>query len=128
MPLFVLSSVIRDGLSCVYYTEVRILLKLLTDWLYALPLTILLLGTGLYFTLRTGFVQLRGIPKGIRALYRGGNLRSMLLSTGGRIGTGNIAGVSAAIAVGGPGAVFWMWIMALIGGATAFAESVLAQR
>lgn len=104
------------------------MLKLLTDWIYAVPLTLLLLGTGIYFTLRSRCVQLWGIPRGIRALRRGGNLRAMLLSTGARVGTGNIAGVAAALSIGGPGAVFWMWLMALIGGATSFAESVLAQR
>ncbi len=103
-------------------------LKGLTDLLYAGPLTVLLLGMGLYFTLRTRGVQLWGLGRGIRGLRRGGNLRAMLISTGARVGTGNIAGVSAALALGGPGAVFWMWVMALIGGATSFAESVLAVR
>lgn len=103
-------------------------LKQLVDALYAGPMTVLLLGMGLYFTLRTRGVQIWGLPRGIRALGRDGNLRAMLISTGARVGTGNIAGVSAAIAIGGPGAVLWMWLTALLGGASAFAESVLAVR
>ena len=103
-------------------------LQRLTDLLYGGPLMVLLLGTGLYFTVRTGVVQLRGLPKGVRALRQGGNLRAMLISTGARVGTGNVAGVAAALAIGGPGAVFWMWVTALVGAASSFAESVLAQR
>ncbi len=104
------------------------ILRTITDAIYAVPLTLLLIMTGMYFTIRTRGIQLRGLPAGIRALKRGGNLRAMLISTGARVGTGNIAGVAAAIAIGGPGAAFWMWLMALIGGATAFAENVLAVR
>jgi len=103
-------------------------LQRLTDLIYGVPLTAALLGVGLYFTVRTHAVQVRGLRKGLRALKNGGNLRAMLISTGARVGTGNIAGVAVAIAIGGPGAAFWMWIMALIGAASAFAESVLAQK
>ena len=103
-------------------------LQNLTDLLYGGPVLVLLLGTGLYFTVCTGVVQLLGLPRGIRALKSGGNLRAMLISTGARVGTGNVAGVASALALGGPGAVFWMWVMALIGAASSFAESVLAQR
>ena len=103
-------------------------LQQLTDLIYGVPLTAALLGVGIYFTVKTRAIQLRGLSKGLRALKSGGNLRAMLISTGARVGTGNIAGVAAAIAIGGPGSAFWMWIMALIGSASAFAESVLAQK
>lgn len=103
-------------------------LQQLTDLIYRGPLLLMLLGTGVYFTVRTGVIQLRGLPRGIRALHCGGNLRAMLISTGARAGTGNVAGVAAALAIGGPGAIFWMWVTAILGGASSFAESVLAQR
>ena len=64
------------------------ILRTITDAIYAVPLTLLLIMTGMYFTIRTRGIQLRGLPAGIRALKRGGNLRAMLISTGARVGTG----------------------------------------
>ena len=102
----------------------------LSNW----PLAAILILGGLYFTLRTSFVQLRLIKEALRVVMEkpatAGNISSfgaLMISTASRVGTGNIVGVSAAICVGGPGAVFWMWVTALIGGAAAFAESTLAQ-
>ncbi len=94
---------------------------------------------GIYFTVRSGFVQLRLIPEMFRAITdktpreEGGRTQSVSafqafsISAASRVGVGNIAGVGTAIAVGGPGAVFWMWTMALIGGASSFVESTLGQ-
>ncbi|KZE33856.1 AGCS family alanine or glycine:cation symporter [Crenobacter luteus] len=96
----------------------------------------LLIGAGLYFTARTGLAQLRLLPQGFRQMMGGRAHQSardispfQAFATGlaSRVGTGNIAGVAIAIAVGGPGAVFWMWMTALLGMASAFAESTLAQ-
>lgn len=97
---------------------------------------VILIGCALYFTICTKFVQLR-IPGGIRTIFasRKGRdkdksvsaFQAFAISLAGRVGTGNIAGVASAIHFGGPGAVFWMWLMALLGSATAFAESTLAQ-
>ena len=102
----------------------------LSNWPLA---TVLILG-GFYFTLHTSFVQLRLLRESLRVVMEkpatAGNISSfgaLMISTASRVGTGNIVGVSAAICVGGPGAVFWMWVTALIGGAAAFAESTLAQ-
>jgi len=96
---------------------------------------ILLLGTGIFLTLGLGFMTFRRIPTAFRLLFGGGAgqgsgdippFRALMTSLSATIGTGNIAGVATAIALGGPGALFWMWITALFGLATKFAEGVLA--
>lgn len=108
------------------------------DFIYTYILIILLVAIGLYFTVRTGFVQFRMFPEAIRVLgekKRDGkdisSFQALMISTASRVGTGNIAGVATAVAastaVGGYGAVFWMWLLALIGAASAFIESTLAQ-
>ncbi|BFH61938.1 alanine/glycine:cation symporter family protein [Paenibacillus azoreducens] len=105
-------------------------------WSYVL--IVILLIAGLYFTLRTKFVQFRMAGEMVRLLGEGakksGNgqkgissFGAFCISTASRVGTGNLAGVALAIATGGPGAVFWMWLIAMIGSATAFIESTLAQ-
>jgi AGCS family alanine or glycine:cation symporter len=109
----------------------------INDIMYTYILIILLVGVGLYFTIRTSFVQLRLLKDGIRSLIRNeeqnegekkmSSFQALMISTASRVGTGNIAGIATAIAAGGPGAVFWMWLMAVIGGASAFVESTLAQ-
>lgn len=110
-------------------------LSSLNDFLYSYILIFLLVLAGLYFSFRTKFVQFRLFKDAILALKEksGNNKKSvssfqaLMISTASRVGTGNIAGIATAIVAGGPGAVFWMWIMALIGGASAFVESTLAQ-
>jgi len=103
--------------------------------LWSYVLIIMLIGIGLYFTFRTKFVQFRMIPEMFRLLGEGVNadkkgissFQAFCISTASRVGTGNLAGVAIAITTGGPGAVFWMWLIALIGSASAFIESTLAQ-
>lgn len=108
------------------------------DFLWGYILIILLIGTGLLFSFKTKFVQFRYIKEMFRLLgdgigksnkEKGGvsSFQAFCISTASRVGTGNIAGVAIAVAVGGPGAVFWMWIIALIGSASSFVESTLAQ-
>lgn len=106
------------------------------DLLWGQVLIYLLLGTGLFFTLRMGLLQLRLLPRGLTEMLGGRGHRKagdispfQAFATGlaSRVGTGNIAGVATAIAIGGPGAVFWMWLTALLGMSSAFAESTLAQ-
>ncbi|MCQ4636693.1 alanine:cation symporter family protein [Anaerovorax odorimutans] len=113
------------------FTEV---LGVANEFLYSKFLIILLIIVGLYFTIRTGFVQIRLFPESLRVVREKsdeeGSLSSfqaLMIATASRVGTGNIAGVSTAIVMGGPGALLWMWIMAVIGGASAFIESTLAQ-
>ncbi len=93
-----------------------------------------LIGAGLYFTARTMFVQIRYFPLMFKLIgepahtpYGVGGLQAFALGVAGRVGAGNIMGVAVAILNGGPGAVFWMWVMALLGMATTFCESLLAQ-
>ncbi|WP_289845101.1 alanine/glycine:cation symporter family protein [Treponema phagedenis] len=95
---------------------------------------ILLLGVGLYFTLRTGFLQGRLLKETIRIVkekpeHAGSvsSFQALMVSTASRVGTGNIVGVANAICLGGYGAVFWMWVVAIVGGSSAFIESTLAQ-
>ena len=102
-------------------------------------LIVLLVGTGLYFTIKTNFVQLRCFKEGWNNVFGnfklfGGDTKSGLSSfqalttaVAAQVGTGNIIGASGAILVGGPGAIFWMWIIAFFGMATIYAEAVLAQ-
>ena len=110
------------------------LISAISDYMYSCILIIMLLGVGLYFTFRGKLVQLRLLPESIRVVGekpKGANsvsaFQALMVSTASRVGTGNIVGVANAIAIGGYGAVFWMWIIALVGGASAFVESTLAQ-
>ncbi|MGO2586087.1 MAG: alanine/glycine:cation symporter family protein [Brachybacterium tyrofermentans] len=104
------------------------------DLVWSLPLVGLLLITGLYFSLRTLFLQIRCIPDMLEQLRKGesspdgtSSLQSLMMSLAGRVGMGNIGGVATAIALGGPGAVFWMWLIAFLGAATSFIECTLGQ-
>lgn len=113
------------------------LLTKLNDFMYTYVLIIMLVGAGLYFTIRTKGVQFRLLKDGIKSMMektdksdgekKVSSFQALMISTASRVGTGNIAGIATAIATGGSGAVFWMWLMALIGGASAFIESTLAQ-
>ncbi|MGD7043453.1 alanine/glycine:cation symporter family protein [Jeotgalibacillus proteolyticus] len=107
------------------------------NFLWSYVLIAALLGAGLYFTITTRFVQFRYLKEMIRVLGDKSvvvdgmksisSFKSFSIGAATRIGTGNLAGVAVAIVVGGPGAVFWMWVVALLGGATSFIESTLAQ-
>lgn len=97
-------------------------------------LIILLIPTGIYFTIRTKFLQIRLFPDMVRTLVAKkehkdslSTFQTLIVSTATRVGMGNLVGVVAAVSAGGAGAVFWMWITALIGSATAFIEATLAQ-
>lgn len=113
------------------------ILSAVNDWMYTYLLLFLLVGTGIYFTVRTRFVQLRLLKESFHVLKEKAgeengkkqvsSFQALMISTASRVGTGNIAGIATAIAAGGAGAVFWMWLMAVIGGASAFIESTLAQ-
>lgn len=110
----------------------------INDVLWSYILIIMLLGCAVWFTLKTRFVQFRMIKEMIKLLgdstgkTKNGekhisSFQAFAVSLASRVGTGNLAGVATAIAVGGPGAVFWMWIIALLGASSAFVESTLAQ-
>lgn len=110
------------------------LLNYLDDVMYYPILVVVLVAAGLYFTCRTGLIQIRMLGECIRVVLEKphgegqvSSFQALMVSTASRVGTGNIIGVSTAICLGGPGAVFWMWMIAIVGGATAFIESTLAQ-
>jgi AGCS family alanine or glycine:cation symporter len=97
-------------------------------------LVVLLIAAGLYFSVRTRFVQVRRFKLMLKSLFSKkegaqgiSSFEAFCIALSGRVGTGNIVGVATAIAFGGPGAVFWMWVVAFFGASTAFVESTLAQ-
>ena len=103
-------------------------------WVWSPALIYLALGTGLFFSILTRFVQIRMFREMIHLLFsskeseRGiSSFQALAVSLSGRVGTGNIAGVAAAIGFGGPGAVFWMWVVAFLGASTAYVEATLGQ-
>ncbi|WP_300276534.1 alanine/glycine:cation symporter family protein [Peptacetobacter sp.] len=112
---------------------------LLNNYLWSYILIVMLVVLGIYFTIKTNFVQFRYFKEMFRLLTDGdanknakkegkvSSFQAFCISTSSRVGTGNIAGIALAIAGGGPGAIFWMWVMALIGSASSFVESTLAQ-
>lgn len=111
------------------------MISITNDFIWSKILVILLIVCGIYFTIRSKFVQF-GMFKEMFRVLKGSNERSkdnissfqaFCISMAARVGTGNITGIAIAIAIGGPGAVFWMWVIAIIGSASGFIESTLAQ-
>lgn len=106
----------------------------ISSLIWGMPLIIILLGAGVYFSVSTNFVQFRHIKKMIQLLFvknesKEGvsSFQAFAISVAGRVGTGNIAGVATAISLGGPGALFWMWVIATVGSASSFIECTLGQ-
>ena len=106
------------------YAEI---IGVISNFMYSKLLIILLLACGLWYTFRTKFVQLRMFGESIRVVTEKpsekssvSSFQALMVSTASRVGTGNIVGVATAICLGGYGAVFWMWVIALVGGASAF--------
>ncbi|GMQ47564.1 alanine/glycine:cation symporter family protein [Vibrio sp. 10N] len=110
-------------------------INLMNDLLWGSILVYLLVGVGIYFTVRLGFIQFRhfghmfSVLKNSRKADTAGisSFQALCTSLAARVGTGNMAGVAVALTAGGPGAIFWMWLIAMLGMATSFAESTLAQ-
>ena len=115
------------------------IVSIVNDIVWSPVLVVLLVGAGLYFSIRTRFVQVRRLGLMVRSLFAPAerdesgrkkgisSFEAFSVALSGRVGTGNIVGVATAIALGGPGAVFWMWVIAFLGASTAFIESTLAQ-
>ena len=106
----------------------------INSYVWSPALVYLCLAAGLFFSILTRFVQVRLFKEMIHLLFSSkesdqgiSSFQALSVSLSGRVGTGNIAGVAAAIGFGGPGAVFWMWIVAFLGAATAYVESALGQ-
>lgn len=110
------------------------ILSAIDSFIWGAPLLILLSGTGLYLTLRLGFIQIRYLPRALGYLFKkdkGGkgdvsSFAALCTALAATIGTGNIVGVATAVQAGGTGAIFWMWLVALLGMATKYAECLLA--
>lgn len=110
------------------------LIDFINGIIWSNALIVLCLFTGIYFSIRTRFLQIRHIKNMIRLLFTGkaskegvSSFQAFAIAISGRIGVGNIAGVATAIAMGGPGAIFWMWVIAFVGAASAFVEATLGQ-
>ena len=115
------------------------IVSIVNDIVWSPALVVLLVGAGLYFSVRTRFVQVRRFGLMVKSLFAPAHkdesgaqngissFQAFCVALSGRVGTGNIVGVATAIALGGPGAVFWMWIIAFLGASTAFVESTLGQ-
>lgn len=106
----------------------------INDIIWSNALIFLCIGTGIYFSITTRLLQVRHFREMIRILFSGSSsekgvssFQAFTLALAGRVGTGNIAGVATAIAMGGPGAIFWMWLIAFVGSASAYVEASLGQ-
>ena len=111
------------------------LISTTNNWITTHILIVMLIGAGIYFTIRTGFVQIRLFGQMVKQVFDSrdvdgdgiSSFQAFAIGIASRVGTGNIAGVAIAVTLGGPGAVFWMWLVAFLGMATAFIEATLAQ-
>ena len=108
--------------------------NLINEYVWSPALIYLCLGVGVYFSIRTRFMQLRHLREMVRLMFDGkassegvSSFQALSMTLSGRVGIGNIAGVATAIAFGGPGAVFWMWMMAFLGASTSYVECTLGQ-
>lgn len=110
------------------------ILNKIDSFLWGAPLIILLIGTGIYLTLRLGFLQVAKLPLALKLIFKAENkgkgevssFKSLCVALAATVGTGNIVGVATAVKMGGPGALFWMWVAAFFGMATKYAEGLLA--
>jgi alanine or glycine:cation symporter, AGCS family len=125
------SCAVRNRLQESFVSE---FVKDLSALIWSPPLIYLCLGAGLSFSIRTRFMQLRGFREMIRLMFSGSSsaagvssFQALAMSLSCRVGIGNIAGVATAITMGGPGAVFWMWVVAFLGASTSYVECTLAQ-
>lgn len=110
------------------------LVNLINSYVWSPALVYLCLGVGVYFSIRTRFMQVRHLREMVRLMFDGkasdegvSSFQALTMTLSGRVGIGNIAGVATAIAFGGPGAVFWMWMMAFLGASTSYVECCLGQ-
>ena len=139
-----LSRIIKISGRCIFAGNVylcRVMLENIVSSVNSVVwspvLVVLLIGAGLYFSIRTRFVQVRRLPTMVKLLFGASSrpgeskglssFQAFCVALSGRVGTGNIVGVATAIALGGPGAIFWMWVIAFLGASTAFVEATLAQ-
>ncbi|PKN50279.1 MAG: sodium:alanine symporter family protein, partial [Deltaproteobacteria bacterium HGW-Deltaproteobacteria-16] len=114
--------------------SIELLISTLSGWIWGPPMLVLLVGTGLYLTVILRGMQFRALPHALRLIWRKehagdgdiSHFAALMTALAATVGIGNIVGVATAITLGGPGAVFWMWMTGLVGMATKYAEAVLA--
>ena len=114
------------------------ILDFVNRFVWGVPALLLIMGVGIYLSVRTSFLQIRLLPRAISFFFSkfmnkkekkaGSSYRALCTALGATVGTGNLAGVAGAIAIGGPGAIFWMWVCGILGMITKFAEAVLSVR
>src|SRR5699024_3811560 len=112
------------------------ILNQLSDFIWGIPLLVLLVGTGIYLTIRLGFLQIRSLPYALKLAFSRNqekksegdisHFQALMTASAATLGTGKIVGVATAVVLGGPGAVFWMWAAGLFGMATKYGEAILA--
>ena len=111
-------------------------ISMINGYLWDYLIIFILIGAGLYFTFTTKFVQIRYLGEMIRLIASSAgekpknhisSFQAFCVTTASRVGVGNIAGIAIAVVIGGPGAIFWMWVIALLGASTGFVECTLAQ-
>ena len=103
------------------------MLQTINAAIWGLPLLLLIIAVGILFTIKTKFAQFTLFPQAVKYFLKGkGKRKELFTALAATVGTGNLAGVAGAIAIGGPGAIFWMWICGFIGMITKFAEATLA--
>ena len=110
------------------------ILTKINDIAWSMPLVVLVVGAGIYFSVRMKFPQFRYIKEMIRIMGSGGDseqglspLKTFIFTAARSVGVGNIAGMATALFMGGPGAIFWLWVLALVGASVALIEAILAQ-
>ncbi|MCK4907648.1 MAG: sodium:alanine symporter family protein [Spirochaetes bacterium] len=130
------NSKIISAIDTVSSITVIDVLNKISSWVWGLPLIILLLGTGVFLTIKLRFIQFRGLAKALKLAFivreekdaegEINHFQALMTALAATVGTGNIVGVATAITAGGPGALFWMWVTGFVGMATKYAEAVLA--
>ncbi|WP_453989951.1 alanine/glycine:cation symporter family protein [Bacillus nitroreducens] len=116
--------------------KIEAFLGQMSDIVWGIPLLVLLVGTGIYLTIRLGFLQVRSLPYALKLAFSRNqdkdsdgdisHFQALMTASAATIGTGNIVGVATAVVMGGPGAIFWMWLAGLFGMATKYGEAILA--
>ena len=139
---YIITNVFRKGKKGGRFMEtLNNIVLTIQNYMSNYVLIIALLGAGLWFSFRLGFIQVRGFGEGMRRTFGGlfskkgeagadgmSSFQALATAIAAQVGTGNIAGAATALAIGGPGAIFWMWIAAFLGMATIYAEAIMAQK
>ena len=138
---YIITNVFRKGKGGRFMETLNNIVLTIQNYMSNYVLIIALLGAGLWFSFRLGFIQVRGFGEGMKRTFGGlfskkgeagadgmSSFQALATAIAAQVGTGNIAGAATALAIGGPGAIFWMWIAAFLGMATIYAEAIMAQK